>query len=228
MSSYKVDAIVIRSREFKESDRLVTLYSREHGKISAVAKGARKSTSKQRGGVQLYTYADFMLYKGKSLDTIQQAHPRETFLYLWNDYERSLSAGCMAEALNAATPDGEADGKVFMLSLRFLFILEMLDPWVALAAYGLRLMAHQGYLPDDAEQVERTLMSVVTPASGAVPVSEGAKNIIGHLCRKPWDQMGRLRLSASQRREICQALRVFCENKLEQRLIAWKSFEETG
>ncbi|MCL1918035.1 MAG: DNA repair protein RecO [Peptococcaceae bacterium] len=225
MSTYKVDALVIRSREFKESDRIVTLYSRECGKISAVAKGVRKSTSKQRAGVQLYTYADFMLYKGRSLDTIQQAHPREVFLYLWDDYERVCSAGCMAEVLDAATPDGETDERVFLLSLKFLFMLEAIDPWMALAAYGLRLMAHLGYMSGELgiEGVQNELG--IEGVQNSI-VTEGAKSAMRQLGRMPWDQMGRLRLSSSQRREICRGLRSFCESKVERRLIAWRSFEE--
>ena len=248
MSTYKADALVIRSREFKESDRLVTLFSREHGKINAVAKGVRKSTSKQRAGVQLYTYADFMLFKGRGLDTVQQAHPREVFLYLWEDYERICSAGCMAEILDAATPDGEADGKVFSLSLRFLFMLEMIDPWLALAAYGLRLMMHLGYLSDEGGTLldaGTQLGAGVGSGTGVQPdtdrrygesfffaegfsLTEGSKNIMQRLCRMPWEQMERLRLSDPQRREICRGLRIFCENKVERKLKAWRSFEGEG
>jgi hypothetical protein len=83
---------------------------------------------------------------------------------------------------------------------------------VALAAYGLRLMARLGYLP------ERD--------AGGLVLTEGAKRAMMQLGRMPWDHMGRLRLSPAQRREMCRALRVFCENKLERRLKAWRSFEE--
>jgi DNA repair protein RecO (recombination protein O) len=57
---YSADAIVIRSREYGESDRLITLFSREMGKIEAIAKGVRKPKSTQRGGTQLFTYSDLL------------------------------------------------------------------------------------------------------------------------------------------------------------------------
>lgn len=221
MGSYKADALVIRSREYKESDRLVTLYAREFGKISALAKGARKSTSKQRGGVQLYTYADFMLYKGRSLDTVQQAHPREVFLYLWDDYERVCGAACMAELLDAATPDGEADEGAFLLSLKFLFMLELLDPLVAVTAYGLRLMSCLGFLGDDGDGD-----APGDPGFLGAGLTEGTRNVWRQLRSMPWERMGRLHLSPVQRREMCRGLRGFCENKAERKLRAWRSFEE--
>ncbi|MCL1791409.1 MAG: DNA repair protein RecO [Peptococcaceae bacterium] len=218
MSSYKADALVIRSREYKEADRLITLYSREYGKISAVAKGVRKATSKQRGGVQLYTYADFMLYKGRSLDTVQQAHPREVFLYLWDDYERACGAACMAELLDAATPDGEPDERAFLLSLKFLFMLEMLDPAVAVTAYGVRLMACLGEL-GQVESDEKGSLGAMT---------EGTRNVLRQLQVMPWERMERLRLSVAQHGEMFRVLRVFCENKAERKLSAWRSFEEVN
>jgi len=100
MAVYKADAIVIRSREYGEADRLVTLFAREKGKINALAKGVRKPTSSQRAGTQLFTYADFLLHQGKTLDTITQAQPRESFPHTWSDLDRTLAASGRAELLD--------------------------------------------------------------------------------------------------------------------------------
>ena len=211
MSSYKADALVIRSREYNEADRLVTLYTREKGKVSAVAKGVRKPKSKQRGGTQLFMYADFLLYAGRTLDTIRQAQPRETFLYLWDDYERTITASAMMELLDAATVQGEADEAVFFLSLKFLFLLRELNPAIGLTAYALRLMRHQGYL-------------AANDALDGKPLSPGSTAVLRQLRRLPPEQLDRLRLSAEQKKETAEALHFFCENKLERRLKAWQQW----
>jgi hypothetical protein len=53
MGIYKAEAIVLRSMVYKEADRILTLFTREEGKVSAVARGVRKTTSRLRGAVQL-------------------------------------------------------------------------------------------------------------------------------------------------------------------------------
>ena len=71
--SYRTEAIVIRRRDFAESDRLLTLYSREYGKISAIAKGARKPQSRKTGHVELFMRTKFLIAKAKDLDIATQA-----------------------------------------------------------------------------------------------------------------------------------------------------------
>ncbi|HEX3032864.1 MAG TPA: DNA repair protein RecO, partial [Bacillota bacterium] len=68
MAIYKVEAIVLRSRKLNDADNLITLFSREQGKIQVVAKGVRKPQSRKRSGVQPFTHGSFQLYQGKTLD----------------------------------------------------------------------------------------------------------------------------------------------------------------
>lgn len=126
MAVYQADAIVIRSREYGESDRLITLFSREKGKLEAVAKGVRKPKSTQRGGTQLFTYADFLLYRGKTLDTVNQAQPRENFIHLWDDFDRTITASAMVELLDISTVREQPDPELFTLTLSFLFCSNIL------------------------------------------------------------------------------------------------------
>ncbi|NLO96990.1 MAG: DNA repair protein RecO, partial [Peptococcaceae bacterium] len=161
MAVYKVDAIVIRTREYGESDRLITLFSREKGKLEAVAKGVRKPKSSQRAGTQLFTYADFLLHRGKNLDTVNQVQARESFVHLWNDLDRTIAASCMAELLDLSTAREQPEPELFVLTLSFLFWLKDWDPYLAQAAYALRLMLVQGYLPvlDHCQECGKTLLS---------------------------------------------------------------------
>ena len=147
MAVYHADALVIRSREFGESDRVLTLYTRELGKLQAVAKGVRKPKSRQRAGAQLFTYGDFLIHKGKSLDTVNQCSPKESFPYLRSDLERLFAAVGMAELLDVSTIPAQPNPPVFGLTLTCFFLLEAVEPALVLSAYALRLMAHMGYRP---------------------------------------------------------------------------------
>ena len=118
---YHADAIVIRSREYGESDRILTIFSRENGKLQAIAKGVRKPKSRQRGGTQLFTYADFLLYRGKSLDTVSQVSPKESFPHLWDDLDRTMAATGIAELLDISVMTEQPQPELFSLTLTCFF-----------------------------------------------------------------------------------------------------------
>ena len=66
MGIYKAEAIVLRSMVYRESDRILTLFTREAGKVSAIAKGVRKTTSRLRGAVQLFSHTRLVLIAAKA------------------------------------------------------------------------------------------------------------------------------------------------------------------
>lgn len=240
MALYKADAIVIRSREYGEADRLITLFSREKGKLEAVAKGVRKPKSKQRGGTQLFTYADFLLYKGKSLDTVSQVHPLENFLHLWDDFDRTIAASGMAELLDIATPREQTEPNLFTLTLSFFFLLKHVDPYIAQAAYTLRLLNNQGYLPGlnyckecgrdtGGEQVFLSAAAggLLCPKCSnnqkTISLSAGSVALIGKLQEADLDRLNRLRWNRKMRAEILNSLCFYCEEIFERKLQSWRS-----
>jgi len=72
MPVYKAEAIVLHQRALGESDRIVTLFTRENGKLRAVAKGVRRPTSRLGGRIEPFTHARLMLARGRTLDVIAQ------------------------------------------------------------------------------------------------------------------------------------------------------------
>jgi len=75
MRSYKIEAVVVRRRNFAEKDRILTLFSRERGKIEAIAKGARRPGSRLSYTSDLGTVGKFHLHKAKFLDIITEVNP---------------------------------------------------------------------------------------------------------------------------------------------------------
>ena len=70
---YKTEAIVLERRDFGEADRLLTLYTPGKGKIRALAKGSRRTTSRLSGHVELFTHTSLMLAVGRNLDIVTQS-----------------------------------------------------------------------------------------------------------------------------------------------------------
>jgi DNA repair protein RecO (recombination protein O) len=116
--------IVLRSYPFGEADRVVVLLSPNHGKLRAVAKGVRKTTSRFGGRLEPFTHVDLILYEGRSLDTITQVSVIDAFPHLRNELDRVLAAGTMVEVVDAVTEEGEGAVRAFLLLQRGLRALE--------------------------------------------------------------------------------------------------------
>ena len=239
MAVYHADALVIRSREFGESDRVLTLFSRELGKLQAVAKGVRKPKSKQRAGSQLFTYGDFLIHKGKNLDTVNQCSPKESFPYLWSDLERLFSASCIAELLDVSTTSAQSNPGVFRLTLTGFFLLETVDPDLVLGAYTLRLMDLLGYRPCLGEcagcgaDVGGESLFFSPEAGGTVcegcretysgrRIQAGSVAFMRQLLQADFAKIHRLRWNETMRQEIIKTLRQFAEHKFERPLKSWR------
>ena len=239
MAVYHADALVIRSREFGESDRVLTLFSREMGKLQAVAKGVRKPKSRQRAGVQLFTYGDFLIHKGKTLDTVSQCSPRESFAFLWNDLDRSFAATGIVEILDISTEKGQPNPELFALSLTCLFLLEQFDPFLVLCAYALRLMTLMGYRPlleecaECGKKVNGNRLFFSSDAGGTLCgdcrenyagrwIRAGSIAFMRQLIQADITKIDRLRWSIWMQQEILETLRLYLEYKFERPLKAWR------
>ena len=116
--------IVLRSYPFGEADRVVVLLSPNHGKVRAVAKGVRKTTSRFGGRLEPFTHVELVLYGGRGLDTITQVAVIEAFPHLRGELERVLAAGTMVEVVDAVTQEEEGSARAFLLLYRGLHALE--------------------------------------------------------------------------------------------------------
>lgn len=148
MKVYKAEAIVIRTRKYGEADSILTLYSRERGKIDAIAKGVRKLKSTKRGGVQLFTHGNFLLYEGRNLHTVTQCEAIDSFLALTTDLVKMTYATYISELVDGFTVAEEGNDVVFALILVTFNLLAAFDePEIVTRAFEIRLMDIMGYSP---------------------------------------------------------------------------------
>lgn len=116
--------IVLRGFPFGEADRVVVLLSPNHGKVRAVAKGVRRTTSRFGGRLEPFTHVDLVLYEGRNLDTITQVSVIEAYPDLRGDLDRVLAAGTMVEVVDAVTQEAESSVRAFLLLQRGLAALD--------------------------------------------------------------------------------------------------------
>lgn len=95
---YRDEGVVLRTHKLGEADRIITVLTRQHGLVRAVAKGVRRTTSRWGSRVEPFTHVDLQLAEGRSLDVITQAETLTAFqATLGLDYDRYTAGTAMLE-----------------------------------------------------------------------------------------------------------------------------------
>ncbi|WP_183092716.1 DNA repair protein RecO [Nocardioides stalactiti] len=148
---YRDEAIVLRTHKLGEAGRIITLLTRQHGLVRAVAKGVRRTTSKFGSRLEPFTYVDLQLAVGRNLDTITQAETRAAYAAsIGADYDRYTSGTAMLEtAERLVVEEREPAVQQFLLLLGALHAMASGDrrPGHVLDSYLLRSLAVAGYAP---------------------------------------------------------------------------------
>ena len=140
--------MVLRRVDFGEADRVLVLFTREHGKLSVVAKGIRRLSSRSAGHLELFTESDIQLAKGANLDVVTQVETRNAFRRVREDLTRTSTAYLIVETADALTEEGAEQAELFDLLLATFGALETTDDARLLAAhYQLRLLDVTGFRP---------------------------------------------------------------------------------
>jgi len=143
----KTRAIVIKTQEFKENDKLVWLYTEDLGKITAIAKGARKNKSKYTSSTLPCCFAEFVLFKGKNLYTINEITIIDSFQQLLRNLDTITYASYFNELIDIAIENDEVNKELFKeLVTAFYFIKnDVMDIEVLARAFEIRVLKATGY-----------------------------------------------------------------------------------
>jgi len=105
MQGYRDDGVVLRTQKLGEADRIITLLTRQNGRVRAVAKGVRRTKSRFGGRLEPFTHVDVLVHPGRSLDTIMQAEVIRSYgKPLATDYPRYTAGTAMLETAERFTP----------------------------------------------------------------------------------------------------------------------------
>lgn len=118
--TYSDHAIILKRYNLGEADKLITLFTKNHGKQTAVAPGIRKVTSRRGGHLELFNHVQVFLAKGKNLDIITEAKIVEVFGDIKNDLQKVGQAYYVMELIDSLLYEGQKNYKVFLLSLDVL------------------------------------------------------------------------------------------------------------
>jgi DNA repair protein RecO (recombination protein O) len=144
------EAIVLRTYPFRESDLLVTLFTRSEGKVRGVARAAKKSRRRFGGALEPLTYVK-VTYEDRERQELARLDACEVLdspLTSEVSYPRAVALGHVAELLDELLPDREASDAVFRLAITVLKQLRGTEIWLPVTYFQLWMARLMGYLPD--------------------------------------------------------------------------------
>ncbi len=148
----KTSGIVTKTTKYGETSLIVTVLTKDFGKISAIANSVRTKKSQMLAGLQLFAYSEIVMYKAKSkkgLYNLNEMSVLESFSSLRYDLDKMAYASYFAEAATAATTEDAPDENILRLLLNTLYALdkEICSYEKIKTVFEWRLAAESGYAP---------------------------------------------------------------------------------
>jgi len=238
MPTYQADAIVLRRLDYGDADRILTLLTREHGKLAAIAKGARRSKARTGSSLDLFGRSRMMLAKGRNLDVVAQVERRGDVRHIAGDLRRTAYAGLVSEIADKVLEDRHPVDDVFELVAGTLDRLNDVNrsARVDAAWFVMRMLDVLGYQPQlfDCAGCSQPLPEAdawFSPLLGGVlcsrcgahdqagsPVSVNSLKVLRVMASDQGELFDRLRLPAPVLEQVEQALQAQLEYHLDRRL----------
>ncbi len=206
--SYRTQAIVLGHIEYGEADRIITLFTAEKGKITAIAKGVRKIRSRKAGHLEPFTRSSLFLAKGRNLDIITQAETLDSYIGLREDLQRLALASYVVEVVDRFTYEEGQNIGIFRLLANTLSRLETHpNAETVVHYYETRLLDLLGFRPQLFECVNcgsqiQEVDQFFSPLTGGVlcpkcgspqgdawPVKKDTLRYWRHMQRSNWQQV---------------------------------------
>jgi DNA repair protein RecO (recombination protein O) len=246
---YKTEAIVLRTMDLGEADRVLTVLTPRLGKLRVIAKGVRRPRSRIGGALQPFSDVQLVLAVGRTFDVVTSSALEDPHLGLRNDLHSTAAAWYLVELADRFC-EGAADSHdAFRLLAQGLSALdagsevarEVVARW-----YELALLDAMGFRPELARCIEcgaaiepegnayaPVAGGVVCPqcanaAHAARPVSADALKVLRHLQRSPLIGVLRLRLAPALHREVERLLHATVSAVLERELRSRDFLEEVA
>jgi DNA repair protein RecO (recombination protein O) len=254
---YATEAIVLRRTDFGEADRILTLFTPAYGKVRAIAKGVRRTTSRLAGHLEPFARTQLLLATGRELDIVTQAEARERLDHLRDDLWHATGAWYTAELVDRFLQDADPHPQLYR---RFTRTLALLDTHaatpgeaaaparqrsrLALRHFELHLLDDLGYRPalhhcsgcdtplkPEENGYNAELGGALCPACSRYAqrrVSLPALKVLRLLQTTEWEAVPRLRLEASLEDEIEALLQGTLRFHLDRDLKSWTFLRAFG
>ncbi len=155
LHSYSSEGIVLARRNYGEADRILSVYTKNHGRISLIAKGIRRPKSRKRGHLEIFSYIRFQAATGRGLDLMTEAEVIDDFKEIRKNLKKVSLAYYFCEVVGKITHEGEVNERLFDLILENLEKLKSETELKKLRLdFILRLLILLGYWPAEKQLLD--------------------------------------------------------------------------
>lgn len=226
----RTEAVVLCRHDLGETDRIITLYTAQLGKLRAVAKGVRRPTSKLGGHLELFTRSQVMLAHGRNLDVVTQVETIDPYLGLRDDLWRASLAYFVAEVVDRLTEDHSENQALYhLLTTSLERVAASRRPDHAANVFVVQALSLLGYRPELSvcavcrEPLEPIENGFSLSAGGAVcaacrPHEPAAKRLSANALKLlrlylagSWPTIERIKLDTALVEELDQVLRSYIQ-----------------
>jgi DNA repair protein RecO (recombination protein O) len=237
LRSFRADGIVLKHNDYGEADRMLTVYTRQKGKVRALARGVRKVHSRMGGHLEPFTRVSLLLATGRHWYVVSQAEAKDSYASLSEDLEIVGYASYVVEILDRFTYEEEENSALFRLLSSTLDRLNKGDdPLLVVRYYEIRLLDLLGFRPElnhcivSKEEIKpqdqyfsAALGGVVSlkygrDRSGLVPISMRALKYLRHFQRSSYKKATRAKINAEIHQELEVLMQYYLTYLLERGL----------
>jgi len=144
MNIEKLQGIVLKLTDYKEADKLASIFTLEQGVISAKFTGVKKEKAKLKALAQPFVFAEFNLTSKGNLKQVINATLIDNFYPILSDYNKTICAYIVLDIINTILPQNKAENELFVLTLNALKNIEKFNPFVATIDYILKFFNFSG------------------------------------------------------------------------------------
>lgn len=227
-------AVVLREVNYKESDKILTVLTKDAGKLTVTARASRKKGGGVSAAAQLLVWSDVVLKERLGRWTLSEAQTNCEFRAIRQDLDQLALASYLAELTEVTTQDAQPAPELLALLLNALYALDTLKKPVeqVKAAFELRLMCLIGYTP----YLEGCAICGATPteprfhlrdgvlhcaecrvtAGVSMPLGEGSLSAMRHICTCPTKRLLSFRVSEEAQKQLNDTCEAFVQTQLER------------
>lgn len=207
MVGFKVEGVILKRRNLGEADRILTVFSLQRGKITVLAKGVRRITSRRGGNVELLNRSLMYLHPAKSFLILTEASVLDTFQRLKEDLTLSTYAFHIIELVDKLTAENQENRILYEDLVNVLQKLSRNPRQIFIRAFEVKILSLMGFI----NFRERLTLQ-------PEEVSVGVRQLFRSLEVTSWDRIEKMEINEKQALELERVLRYYVERVIEGRL----------
>ena len=148
MNSYRTEGIILKRTNYGEADRILTVFTKHFGKISVIARGIRKISSKKGGNLELFNQVKISLAKGRNLDIVTEAEVINSFKDWRKNLKKVALAYRLCELVDKLTAERVESEEIYKILVNYLANLSSIkNLQLAINDFELSLLQYLGFWP---------------------------------------------------------------------------------